>query len=96
MNSVGSVIRENRKSKGLLLRQLSAVLDVDVAVLSKIERGERIPSKLQIEKIAKALKMDVNILIEKQIIDKILIELSDSENPQEILMKVNKELKSKK
>jgi transcriptional regulator with XRE-family HTH domain len=96
MNSVGNVIRENRKSKGLLLRQLAAVLDIDVAVLSKIERGERTPSKLQIEKIAKALKMDANVLIENQLIDKILFELSDFENPLEILIKVNKELKSKK
>jgi transcriptional regulator with XRE-family HTH domain len=95
MNSVGNTIRENRKSKNLLLRQLAAILDIDVAILSKIERGDRIPSKLQLIKIANALKIDVNVLMQNQLAEKILIELSDNENPIEVMKIVQKELKRK-
>jgi transcriptional regulator with XRE-family HTH domain len=95
MNSVGSTIRENRKSKNLLLRQLAAILDIDVAILSKIERGERTPTKDQLIKIASALQIDVNILIQNQLAEKILIELSDNINPIEVMKIVQKELKRK-
>ena len=95
MNSVGSTIRENRKSKNLLLRQLAAILDIDVAILSKIERGERIPKKDQLTKIASALEIDVKILIQNQLAEKILIELSDNINPIEVIKIVQKELKRK-
>ena len=95
MNSVGSTIRENRKSKNLLLRQLADILDIDVAILSKIERGERTPTKDQLIKIASALQIDVNILIQNQLAEKILIELSDNINPIEVMKIVQKELKRK-
>ena len=95
MNSVGSKIRENRKSKNLLLRQLVAILDIDVAILSKIERGERIPTKEQLTKIASVLEIDVKVLIQNQLAEKILIELSDNINPNEVMKIVQKELKRK-
>lgn len=92
---LGTIIRDNRKSKGLLLRHLASELDIDVAVLSKIERGERIPSKIQIKNIAEALKMDENYLNERLVIDKILIDLSEFENQLEIINKVKIELNKK-
>lgn len=95
MYSVGSTIRENRKSKNLLLRQLAAILDIDVAILSKIERGERTPTKDQLIKIAIALEIDVNILLKNQLAEKILIELSENINPIEVMKIVQKELKRK-
>ena len=95
MNSVGITIRENRKSKNLLLRQLSAILDIDIAILSKIERGERMPTKEQLIKIADALEIDVNILVQNQLAEKILVELSDNINPIEVIKIVQKELKRK-
>jgi HTH-type transcriptional regulator, competence development regulator len=42
MRNLGTFIRQKREEKGLLLRQLAAQMDMDVAYLSKIERGERI------------------------------------------------------
>jgi transcriptional regulator with XRE-family HTH domain len=42
MNKLGTFIRLKREENNLLLRQLAAKLDMDVAYLSKLERGERI------------------------------------------------------
>jgi transcriptional regulator with XRE-family HTH domain len=41
MNSLGEKIRTIRESKSLLLRQVAAYLEIDTALISKIERGER-------------------------------------------------------
>ncbi|MBF6641676.1 helix-turn-helix transcriptional regulator [Flavobacterium sp. J49] len=96
MDTVGYKIRESRKSKGLLLRQLSASLDMDVAILSKIERGERTPTKQQLIKIAKALVINEKELINTLLAESILNELSGNENPIEVLKIVQKELKKSK
>lgn len=96
MNTVGNKIRERRKSKGLLLRQLAAILDMDVAILSKIERGERTPTKQQLQKIANALTINETELANTLLAEIIISELSSNENPIEILKIVQKELKKSK
>ena len=55
MKLIGEIIREKREEKGWLLRHLAAELDIDQAVLSKIERRERKASKEQIQKFATVL-----------------------------------------
>ena len=45
MNKFGNLIRYNREKKKMLLRHLSSELDIDTALLSKIERGEKIVKK---------------------------------------------------
>jgi len=96
MNTVGNKIRESRKSKGLLLRQLAAILDMDVAILSKIERGERTQTKQQLQKIANALTINETELANTLLAESIISELSSNENPIEILKIVQKELKKSK
>ena len=44
----GKYIRDLRETNGLLLRELASGLSIDQAILSKIERGERIPTKAQL------------------------------------------------
>jgi len=41
MNSLGEKIRALRESKGTLLRQVAGCLEIDKALISKIERGDR-------------------------------------------------------
>ncbi len=93
MNKVGNIIREKRKAKNLLLRHLAAKLDIDVAVISKIERGERTASKEQLIKISKVLEIEANLLLGYQIVENIILELENSNNSQEIRKIVKKELK---
>ncbi|MBA2611171.1 MAG: helix-turn-helix transcriptional regulator [Bacteroidetes bacterium] len=45
MNTLGDKIRQAREKQGLLLRQAAAFLEVDTALVSKLERGERRPQK---------------------------------------------------
>ena len=41
MKSIGNIFRELRESKQLPLRVVAAFLDIDPAIMSKIERGLR-------------------------------------------------------
>ncbi|WP_225860052.1 MULTISPECIES: helix-turn-helix domain-containing protein [Chitinophaga] len=55
MKEFGATIRELREKKGLLLRQVAAELDIDTALLSKVERGERFIKKDQVKRIAEII-----------------------------------------
>lgn len=85
MNMVGELIRSRREEKGLLLRQLAAAVDIDPAILSKIERGERKARKEHILKIAKVLGLDEKDLLIEYLSENIAYEILDEENPNDVL-----------
>jgi len=58
VKQVGEIIRNKREEKGWLLRHLASELDIDQALLSKIERGERKATKEQINKFADVLGIE--------------------------------------
>ncbi len=77
MKTTGEIIREKRAQKGMLLRHVSAQLDIDSAILSKIERGERKATREQVEKLAKILELNKNDLLIQYLSEKILYEIQD-------------------
>jgi len=85
LKTTGEIIREKREEKGLLLRELAASLKIDSAILSKLERGERKPTKEQLIKIAKLLGLDQKELILSWISDKIVYEIADEKYGVEAL-----------
>jgi transcriptional regulator with XRE-family HTH domain len=85
MNKFGNIIRKKREEKGMLLRQLAAVIDMDTAILSKVERGERKARREQVEKIAKALDLDVKKLVIEYLSEIIAYEIIDEESASDVL-----------
>ncbi len=79
MKTTGEIIRAKREQKGLLLRHVSALLDIDTAILSKIERGERKATREQIVKLADILELDKESLIVQYLSEKILYEIQDED-----------------
>lgn len=71
LNYFGQRIRELREKNKLLLRQVAAQIEVDTGLMSKIERGERNPSKEQVVKIAKCLDTDQDELLTLWLADKV-------------------------
>lgn len=94
MDSLGEIIREKREEKGLLLRHVGSILDVDQALISKFERGERTPTKDQVVKLAKLYHMDVNELVAVWLSDKILMELKDEASALRAVKLVEKKIKN--
>lgn len=71
MNYLGTRLRELREEKELLLRQLAATLEIDTALLSKIERGDRRANRDLVEKAGKALSAKKDELVILWLADKI-------------------------
>ena len=72
MNSLGEKIRTIRESKSLLLRQVAAYLEIDTALISKIERGERRLTREQVIKLAKFYNVSDEELLTLWLSDKLL------------------------
>ena len=85
METVGQIIRTKRETLGLLLRQVSAYADIDQAILSKIERNERKPTKDLILKIAEILQLDKQELLVQFMSDKIAYEIADEDCASRVL-----------
>jgi predicted nucleotidyltransferase/DNA-binding XRE family transcriptional regulator len=79
MDSLGATIRKLRKEKELPLRTVAAYLDIDQAILSKIERGYRKPAREQVVKLAKYFKVKENDLLVAWLSDKVVCEVEDEE-----------------
>jgi transcriptional regulator with XRE-family HTH domain len=72
MNSLGEKIRTIRESKSLLLRQVAAHLEIDTALISKIERGERRLTREQVIKLSKFYSVTEEELLTLWLSDKLL------------------------
>ena len=77
MSSLGESIRKLREDKELPLRTVAAYLDIDQAILSKIERGQRKPTREQVLKLAEYFKVKKDELLVAWLSDKVVYELED-------------------
>jgi len=92
-SSFGETIRKLREEQNLLLRELSASLEIDVSLLSKIETNNRVAKKELIKKFAKVLNVDYNELMIIWLSDKIVNKLQDEDNIEKILKIARQKLK---
>lgn len=90
---VGELLREKREEKGLLLRHVSAKLDIDTAILSKIERSDRKATKEQIIKLAEMLDLNEEDLLVQYLSEKILHEIKDEELGEKALKLAKQQIK---
>ena len=68
----GKKIKELREEHSLLQRQLSAALEIDTPMYSKMERGERKAKRSQIPIMAKLFEIDEKELLTIWLADKVL------------------------
>lgn len=86
-------IKELRESQGLLQRQLSAQLEIDTPMFSKIERGERRAKREQVLKIAELLKADEKELLALWLGDQIMEIVTDEEQALQALKMATNDIK---
>lgn len=93
METFADSIRIAREEKGFFLRQVAASMDIDQAIISKFERGERKPTKEQVEKFAEFYNLDKNQLITTWLSDKIAYYVLDEENGEQALKVAEEKVK---
>jgi transcriptional regulator with XRE-family HTH domain len=89
---LGDYLRKIRKERNETLHQVSQRTDIDSPMLSKIERGERLPTSEQIKKLAKHFKVPENILRSKVTAEKILKEYGANEVTLDAIAMVKEEI----
>ncbi len=84
-SEIGRYLRKLRKDKGQTLHQVAKSTDIDSPLISKIERGERIPTAEQIKKFSKYYKIDEGHLKVMAAAGKIIKEYGVSDETYEAL-----------
>jgi len=79
MESFADQVRRLRKEKGVPLRVVAAYLNIDQAILSKIENGKRNATRKNVVKFAKYYKVSENDLVVSWLSDKLLYEVENEE-----------------
>lgn len=85
MNAFGDRLRELRLSRGFLLRTVASQLDIDPAILSKIEHGKRKAKRALVEEMEAFYNQDPGMLISLWLSDRIVQEIQEEPDPQGIL-----------
>lgn len=96
METFGEKIRRLREGKGIYLRQVASFLEIDQALLSKIERGERKAQREQVIKLANYYEFDENYFITSWLSDKVVYDLNNENNAIEILKVAEEKIKYKR
>lgn len=92
MNKFGDLIRSKREEQEMLLRHLSAELDIDTAMMSKIERGEKTAKREHIVRLAKLFKLDHNELFSLWLADQVFQLIKNEEQALQALKIAEKEI----
>jgi transcriptional regulator with XRE-family HTH domain len=69
---LGQYIKSLRNEQNLTLHQVAKDTDIDMTMLSKIERGERLPTIEQIKRLASFFQLNENELLTKLTAEKIV------------------------
>jgi transcriptional regulator with XRE-family HTH domain len=91
-SELGQYLRELRKEKGQTLHQVSQGSDIDSPLLSKLERGERLPTVEQIKKLSKHFKVSESELKIKATAEKIIKEYGINKTTYEAVKIVEEQL----
>lgn len=93
METFGETIKKYREKRQLPLRTIAAYLDIDQAVLSKMEHNKRIATKEQVKKLAQYFNIDEKELLVIWLSDRVVYEIKDEEYANDALKVAEKQIK---
>ncbi|WP_421976354.1 helix-turn-helix domain-containing protein [Roseivirga seohaensis] len=96
MDSISTVLKQARESKGLLLREVGAAVNIDTSMVSKYEKGERLPSPKQVISFAQFYEMDKDYLLTLLLSDRILQDIEASPYAMQALQWAWEKLQNRK
>jgi transcriptional regulator with XRE-family HTH domain len=93
MKKLGETLRELRENKQLPLRTVAAFLDIDPAIMSRLERGQRKATREQVINLAGYFNVNEDELIIAWLSDKVVYEIADEELSIEALRMAEEKVK---
>jgi len=92
MKTLGELIRMHRKAKKLFIRQVAAELGIDPSLLSRIERGDKRPTRAQVVQLSEILEADKNRLLAIYLSGKVVSILRDEASALEAIVLARQQL----
>ena len=92
---LGERLKELREAKGYVQRQVAALLEVDTAYVSKMERNEKPVSRSHLKKLSELFDVSEADLMPLWLADKVLQVVDDEHCAPDALTLALKELKSR-
>ncbi|KFF04420.1 helix-turn-helix domain-containing protein [Flavobacterium reichenbachii] len=89
-----SLLKNAREQKGLKTREVSQMLGIDQALISKFESGTRKPTREQISKLSQLLEIDYESLMTAWLKEKILYEIGNEEFALKALLLAEQEIQN--
>lgn len=92
MQNIGELLRSLRERERYPLRKVAAYLDIDQAVLSKIERGQRKLGKDQVKQLAEFYNYNEKEMLITYLSDQIINEIGTDEYAKDALKVAEKKI----
>ncbi len=90
---IGTMFRQKREEKGLLVRQVAAVIEVDQAIISRIENNDRLPTKEQVLKLAGLYGLNPNEILYNWLAEKMVKAYGDEPYAPEAFEEANNQIR---
>jgi transcriptional regulator with XRE-family HTH domain len=87
-----TLIKKERETKGLKTREVANLLQIDQALISKFENGQRTPTRKQVELLAQLLEIDLEVLLVAWLKEKIKQVIVEEPLGLKALQEVEKEI----
>lgn len=93
MDNLGETLRKLREEKQLPLRIVASYLDIDQAILSKVERGQRKLNRDQVVRLAQYFQVKEETLLVSWLSDKLVYEVEGEQMALEALQVAEEKIK---
>ena len=92
-STFGEWLRQHREARNWPLRKVAALLDVDVSIISRLEKGNRQPQRDYVEKLAAIFDEDARDLLVLFLSDRIAYALADEACSDAVLRVAEEKIK---
>lgn len=93
MYNIGTYLKEARESLALQLQEVQIKTNIDITILSRIENGKRLPTKLQLLQLAELYKCDTHSIMIHWLSDKVISEIKHEDFGLEALQIAGEKVK---
>ena len=87
-----TLLKKARETKGFKTREVATLLQIDQALISKFENGQRTPTRKQVEQLAQLLEIDLELLLVAWLKEKIKQVIAEEPLGLKALQEVEKEI----
>jgi transcriptional regulator with XRE-family HTH domain len=92
-HTIGDWMRECRETRGWPLRKVAAQLDVDTSIVSRVEKGQRRPTREMVNRLAELFETPLEEVLVLYLSDQVAYELASEDCANTVLRVAEEKIK---